>query len=615
MGYGADAEAKRILGGSVVLRGGKTNPGYQKYRSIAVDVPAWFRKVVPFTCSKDTSPMDAMRKMFWSSLMVYYTDEGFSRPALPKLAYAVFAFDDGRIPTMRERFYQERRYKADVGDPSASEVRVGDRIFLRDECPIADDLVDKITAHNMPADWQCVWNSHKGKSKLWKVLVECLKVVIKENVGRYGGTFFMIDDNVGERWVYPLIDPENVNRIEHGMPELYYGEADQKVLHMSLYLEGCGAGPVLLVTIDWDLHLTMVLHNADVDILIARVFTSVLDPDESFVFDPDRVALTKASVSKKDWARGGTINSFEIIRNSVILARYPTLEKRYEVVMIMLANGGVDYCLGLARFGFTKSPIVKLLNAYKTKYGVKTDEELEAERFEAALLEERHAAMLVDGEEEWDSEDERVEKKESFEWVQPFITLPVDVDDVACRHMIFDTAAFLANCRVVGPKRGSKLLNAKCADVNKELHDMLWSLRYFGGWDLQLLPGGPVPPDYTKPAFKCLEVNSGETMAKVYPKLNDTTYKLVFAEDEPIADFELWPHPLLTSFSAQQSAAIVTALGGADALVEIGDHYIERVTVDTNDIDDDDDDDDIDDDDAGPAVVNVAALARAMVEE
>ena len=118
-------------------------------------------------------------------------------------------------------------------------------------------------------------------------------------------------------------------------------------------------------------------------------------------------------------------------------------------------------------------------------------------------------------------------------------------------------------------------------------------MRYFGGWDLQLQPGGPVVPDYEK---TCFQLGQCETMRDVYDNMELMIRPISYSEDEAVGDFELWPHPLITSFSEQQVLLIVAALGGIDELVHAGEYCLEDGEADEDD----------DDGECGPKIVDLS---------
>ena len=105
-----------------------------------------------------------------------------------------------------------------------------------------------------------------------------------------------------------------------------YGEGDLKALRWILHLVRDGRLG-MLVTIDWDLPLSMSLFDAPVHVLIGRVFVDKSDSGtEPFRFDANAVELTRAKASKT--FSGSFVPAFEMVRIPDLVAKYPSYDVR-----------------------------------------------------------------------------------------------------------------------------------------------------------------------------------------------------------------------------------------------------------------------------------------------
>lgn len=508
------SEAKRwfIQKACMVVTGLVRSVYYSEFKALVCDTSAWARSVMPWNATTELTPSKMMTNMFWPSLMMYKNDEGEWRVGLPRLQYCVFCFDDKNIPEMRRIFHQEERYKTELREPRADEVKIDGRIYRRGEEPMPDEEIDLIKPDSVPYPWARMWNNHKAKERLWSVIVQCLKDKIAMEQHYYPNTIFVIEDNMCGKWVYPVVDQGNTERIEYGMHELNYGEADSKALQWSAYLDACGIDRVLLATNDWDLVLAQMLYDTRVVTLQGKVYVSAKSPSTPFQYSDDKVALSQKSVVKKSWCDQGYTEAYEFIENATIVKQYKTMDQRYEAAIIMMCDGGVDYCKGVARFGFTEQKILS---------------------FHRAHLEGK---------------------------TRPFLKTIVDPKRPLRRGILFDAQMFLKNLRDHGPKSGSKVLNGSPDDFNAEIHKLLWCVSYFAGWNIQDLPAGPCLPDYD---VRFLE-SGHATMKDIYDKPSTMKSIEVF-ETSDVFDLLQWPFPLVNLYTPKQAQLIISTLYGGMA--------------------------------------------------
>jgi hypothetical protein len=529
-------EGKRnsVPGASMIYPRGKRHAQMHAYKAVVIDVNAWYRAAVPKTLPQDTSPLEATARIFWTSIFTYADAAGHSHQTMPNLEYVTFCFDDGaKLPEMRHIFHAEKRYAPDDRCPRADERKCpkDGKIYKRDEYPIDDELIDEITMTSLPAKWACVWNNNKGKNKLWSVIIECIKHIIHAAQRTHPGAVYIIDENHGDRWVHPVIDADNPNLVENGMAPLWYGEADLKALHWSLYYEGCGLSKVFFITNDWDSVLTSLIHDAAIDILIATPHTRVDEPGSPFLYDASRVA---ARSPKLEW-NGRSDRSFEIIHMDVLLKRYPSMERRYEILMVLFCNGGVDYCDGLSKFGYSERTALSMLDVCNSGKAPK------------------------------------------------WISFTADPESPGKRRMEFNPAGFVNLMQFCGPRNKSKAWqSASTIAFNKELHDMLFCVTYFAGWDSQACPGGPGVPDYD--AVRFVNHDILPTMGTVYNSPRTLAKRHVLVETTATPHLYVWPYPLLYSFPRVQIDAIMALFGGKELFFATANLSLEYTEEEVGDV-------------------------------
>lgn len=100
------------------------------------------------------------------------------------------------------------------------------------------------------------------------MIVECIKSIVRSGTKTNPNTEYIVHDLHGNLWTYP----EGVPGSEADMPiPIEYGEGDFKTILWALYYSRKSVD-TLLVTIDWDIALTMMLYKTAIDILISRCY-------------------------------------------------------------------------------------------------------------------------------------------------------------------------------------------------------------------------------------------------------------------------------------------------------------------------------------------------------
>jgi hypothetical protein len=433
MGWELDQDAKQqaFKKSSMIYPGGVFNPHFQSYTGgIATDFNARFR----MCCNNygiDISPADAVDGFFWDSI-----------PAHTKPKYWFFCFDNGNLTLeMRQEFYENDRYAPSVKPPKQGQRLCPEDGIVYDieKYPITDDMVDSITDGNVPAPWMCCFNSKKGKRRIWQVAIELLKKTIEKK--GFDGTTYVVDyqgeDGMNEQWVYPETDVE--------IPVSHYGEADLKIIHYTNWAWWKTQEPCCIFTNDWDAMLNMMANcQGHVDVTSGLAYTSGEEDDMAgFPYAKDRVSFSERSASR-DFL-GDFQPAFNVIHFEKVRELMPSYNKRIGMMMACMCLGRVDYCKSLARFGFTRKPMLDLMEKYRSGMA------------------------------------------------DPWLFSRYSKRDPLRRHMAFDSDAFVRFLSLAG----TKIKDENIEEFNVEIHNVIFCIKYMCGFDKYRVPGGPKPPKYT----------------------------------------------------------------------------------------------------------------------
>jgi hypothetical protein len=291
------------------------------------DVNAMFRKlgVYPATVTPKTAVW-----LFFSRMVDPYTNCNF---------VGFYCDTSSKVPQERVRFLRDDRYAPNQRLPQPGQVRVEGRNYSVGTEPIHDNEIDLITADNMPAPWARVWNSARGKARLWDQLCDCIIDYIQERAAQ--GVQYVVSKPCGDTWGYPA---QSASLAHH------FGEADAKCAEAAKELAGSHPDRLyLVVTIDWDMLISAMFFPPNVSVHIANVFVNPDDPDAT-------VYYTRAKAPK------GSISIPEIL-NSGQLGPYSGA--RAGMAWWLLATAGVDYCDGLRKFGFKEKAMLAKLGSPK----------------------------------------------------------------------------------------------------------------------------------------------------------------------------------------------------------------------------------------------------------
>lgn len=473
MGYGATPTGKRRLFSASRLHIKGAAP---VYKTATVDLAAMFRKLVPFDLDADFPPFKAVSVIFFPAIHQFRS-----------LETVVLCFDSPHlVPEMRKTFHAERRYAKSSKPPGPNERHCPEdgRNYTIDKYPASAADIEGLTMHSMPKWWPCYWNSARGKFALWRAIEASIKEYLLTGRGR-PGVRYIIDAQDGSRWEYPAAV------VPLAMPALKYGEGDMKSIMWATHLQG--DDPVLVMTIDWDVILAVSIYAANVHVWIGTVYANKASAPEWY--DEDLIKLTRSG-GHKLWGPTHTVQLLEIIEMPRLQGS--TRAVRLHAVMLALCCGGVDYCYGLKKYGFSEANLIPV------------------------ALRHRNAGFPI-------------------RWLKSMY----NPGDPYRRYLRFDPAAFI---RVVGEAWRPRSCKSTLADLSREILNMLYCLTYFNGFDSQRTPGGPPPPEE-------IDLFPGMTTIAELLAHDEDFPEVVLVERYP-ADSATLPHDPAISYDGTQLDAL-----------------------------------------------------------
>ena len=313
MGWGATAKMKRIVCASAT----RLEAELAESEVVIFDMNAIGRQ--HFNYPANVSPREAVVRFWKGQVACQSATRLFG-----------FHFDSSHmIPPERQDFLRNTRYKQVERDVFPEEVKINGRIYRKGQEPATDYEVDLMSESCMPVSYSRVWSSSKGKAKLWSIISKILLQLARTLTA--ANTRYIIEPPEGGRISVPG-EPGPGNR---------WGEADQKAV--ALVREVQHEYPrVSVYTIDWDMIIAgCCVFEQNVSVRIARIFQ-----------EEETRALFYSAIG----ARGKlTTRIHEYVCPAAIGSP--------SVAWWMLAIGGVDYCKGLVRFGFSAQHLQELVVA------------------------------------------------------------------------------------------------------------------------------------------------------------------------------------------------------------------------------------------------------------
>lgn len=313
MGWGASAKMKRIVCASAT----ELHTDNKSADVLIYDMNAIGRS--HFNYQSDVCPLEAVVR-FWKFQIAPHQETHLF----------AFHFDSAHlIPPERQEFLQCIRYKEVERDVFPEEVKIDGRIYRRGQEPATKEEVKLMTRDFMPVSYQRMWSSRQGKAKLWRIISDLLIEFADKLTAK--NTKYIIEPPQGGRITIPKCKSETKN----------WGEADQKAT--ALVRELIKTEPestISVCTIDWDMIIAgTCCFNKNVNVKISRIYR-----------EKNTSNLFFSAVSAKN-------KSTERVNEYI----YPALVGPQSCAWWMLALGGVDYCKGLTRFGFTSASILELI--------------------------------------------------------------------------------------------------------------------------------------------------------------------------------------------------------------------------------------------------------------
>lgn len=307
MGWGATAKMKRIICASATELSQEFYPA-----EVAVfDMNAIGRQFFNYPAA--VTPREAVIR-FWKSQVA----------AQESVRLFGFHFDSAhKIPPERQKFLKETRYKPVERDVFPEEVKIKGRIYRRGNEPATDAEVKLLSRDFMPVSYGRVWSSSKGKQKLWGIISDLL-VHLSRTLTAVNTTY--------------IIEPPSGGRIQipgQSSAGNNWGEADQKAVALVNEVQN-NFSRIVVHTIDWDMVIAgAMIFNEGVQVKIARIYQ-----------DKESSALFYSAIAAKG-------------KETIRLHEYVTPRSLGEpsTAFWLLAIGGVDYCKGLVRFGFSANDL------------------------------------------------------------------------------------------------------------------------------------------------------------------------------------------------------------------------------------------------------------------
>jgi len=310
MGWGASAKMKRIVCASAT----NLEATVQLTDAVVYDMNAIGRS--HFNYDASVSPFEAVLR-FWKYQIATHPAAVFG-----------FHFDSAHlIPPERQAFLQSIRYKPTERDVFPEEIKIDGRIYRRGQEPATGEEVKAMSRDSIPVSYQRMWASRAGKAKLWRIIAELLQEFAFRLTAK--NTSYIIEPPSGGRFCIPGTKSHVHN----------WGEADQKAVALANELSGNGLS-VTVCTIDWDMIIAGLCCFTDkVFVRIARLYKER---------ETNNVFFSAKAASGKQVDR-----VFEYV--------CPAKIGNPSQAWWLLALGGVDYCKGLTRFGFSGNQILELI--------------------------------------------------------------------------------------------------------------------------------------------------------------------------------------------------------------------------------------------------------------
>jgi hypothetical protein len=206
---------------------------------------------------------------------------------------------------------------------------IGGVAYSRGTEPYTREEVDSFTARS-PVVWTRLWASAHGKDKSWELLYEGM-IDAHHRLGEEKRQFVMWLRGTPFTWPY-LVAGEKDCGLAAKLCDNNHGEGDQRVCEAARVLAVFGFRRILIQTIDTD--------------MILQVFCT---PDWG-----GKTGDVRGSLHLK--LKNEVVNVGDALTDIGA-----TADARLTAAFWCLACGGVDYCKGLTRFGFTTKELMRMV--------------------------------------------------------------------------------------------------------------------------------------------------------------------------------------------------------------------------------------------------------------
>lgn len=476
MGWGADAKRKRLICGSTRQTIPVEGTAFPKIDGVVIDVNGTLRTHFGYNSTQKTETPRSVMLRFLSHILKTF----------PSARTYVFCFDSGHlVPLERKTFYKTRRYAPAVRAPKDNEVLIDGKLYKKTDLPLPSKDIERITADHMPESasgstlWSRVWQNTEGKARLWYVLGLCLVDILQNRTPTIiellnGTKEFIVDAANGERTFIPLQRDTNL--------WTQWGEADTKCFQWGAHL--CALYPertILFETIDWDAYIQVMTHA--IPNMVVRIGRVYMYKDTEYYSRQSRLGTPKIM--------------HETIECQRMYQFYGDREQRLHAMFWCLCCGGVDYCVGLTRYGYNQESIQEWLTSGAFNRYMFLEEGMDTERQ---------------------------------------------------RHLIFYPRIFLKALNAMRVKR--RRTAGSLAELSNELHCILFCVCYYLCWDPCRERGGPLRTEgdffpcrlpqctHTLPYLAGEHVLERFTLTEAYPATAD------MLEHTPV--FKDWFYPIAT---------------------------------------------------------------------
>jgi hypothetical protein len=348
MGWGAAAIPKREMIANSAKYYTKTAPR-PAFKRVVVDCNAIIRNLA----MGNVTPYMVIKRL-WKKCVL-------NHKSTPTHYY--FAFDTaGKMHPCHKKFYLTRRNKPTKREPTENELKINGNIYKKTALPLPDNQIAHITAkslpfqnthHQIPVSYDQIWSNPAAKAKMWTVFAN---ILCEDFIDRIAppNTRFCVDMPGDDQGLVCRPRAFKNELVLNGM-----GEADCKC---SEYIRTYAAptytndGNIIPYNknkcnyISDDMKYRTIIHTTDWDMAIQA--QALFGKNVSIEFGGRVWRVKDTNELKFSTAAAAKHKTDDVIEVYTSQGANPTIS------LMMLCCGGVDYCLGIQRFGFRVEHII-----------------------------------------------------------------------------------------------------------------------------------------------------------------------------------------------------------------------------------------------------------------